>query len=1101
MFFRKNGSAKEHWFAGRPWLFMGVQMVLLLFFYQCSMGSVPTGPNLGAGSATPAAQITAPQTTPSTTVQEADIYRVVGEHMFALHRGKGLIILKLKDGEKPHKVSFLPLQGIPVEMFVQKETAYILMQASVITQMSSLQPSEKVVQSMLVAVDIRDVRAPKLLQRASLPGRVIAGSSRLLEDRLYVVTHDPSVVTSSWSGSPKADTPAAMLVVSVDVRDPQRFRMMQNFALRTNFPAPLLLDDGSAFTDLDSGSVNGSADFSQISDALVAKSYAITDVRPTRFLQFVVTGTKKRLLVTETWLADVRVWTYQTEMIQGVSRSSGCFGVGAATETRVEKRLVAFPAQLNFTVVNVLDISDTAGKISLHSRFRLHGLLPDQTKQNVLEMADGTLAYIGITMRNQLHLDQRIVKARLANVATSVSLDGPRGLRVMSGLFFGKEKEAVRATLFDEKRQVLFAITSSADPELLQGSNLNFEAIRERRERLLFCDPLYTIDLKDPAKLSILGALDDLNGDMNFFRPIQGGDFLLAVGRDTSATCTGFEPASGRFSRTSVSLVDVRDLTKPKLVQRRCVGVNVKADIVSSEVNWDLDQAHKQIGFYSEGNTHLISVPVEFSYREEGVLKDYTAVGLMRWDLGRYDENKGPAEQDVLQELGTFLHPRGRVERTFFEVLQYNQEPRLSLINFSQDALSITDLEYLEKPRLASTLELSPQISHVFWLKEKTRILMRKVIPATSGPSTYLWQLRQVAEGVALEDGALLGEWPGQAEDIPMMWGEQLLLQKGNSLMIYSFAEDKIKSSVVVYPKGAEALVAEDLFVRSAKQRRVLLTKHALLTVGRYSYHIGGEDYTVDRVFALDAGKEDSQFKELRIEETRNTSLYLMASGDEVIVLQERAGKFAPQYYTATLRMSAQGTWDITPFGKEQPGRILHRFEDGRVLVSLGSSPNDLGQLSLGLMQDNGFVLEQSLPSTQGMSYKDVTVRGDDVLLMTSANHLLRYKKVDGFLQFVRQWTMALSEDWVFGPWDKETFVLLRRVAVWFDALIVLDLEKEADASEHLYYAGFSLKPSMDGATLSQWTKLPFSTLSLGADRIVMAHDVQGIVFLPRVGK
>jgi hypothetical protein len=93
---------------------------------------------------------------------------------------------------------------------------------------------------------------------------------------------------------------------------------------------------------------------------------------------------------------------------------------------------------------------------------------------------------------------------------------------MLDDIFFGKEREAVRATYFDTQRQILYAITATADPDALQGGNVDFAVLRERRERLRIYDPLYTIQISQPASLTILGALDDLNGDMNLFRPIQG---------------------------------------------------------------------------------------------------------------------------------------------------------------------------------------------------------------------------------------------------------------------------------------------------------------------------------------------------------------------------------------------------------------------------------------------------------------------------------------------------------------------------------------------------------------------------------------------------
>ena len=49
---------------------------------------------------------------------------------------------------------------------------------------------------------------------------------------------------------------------------------------------------------------------------------------------------------------------------------------------------------------------------------------------------------------------------------------------------------------------------------------------------------------------------------------------------------------------------------------RQCVAVD--GDWVSSEVTWNLDQAHKMIGMQSDGTTNVITVPVSYSKRVDG---------------------------------------------------------------------------------------------------------------------------------------------------------------------------------------------------------------------------------------------------------------------------------------------------------------------------------------------------------------------------------------------------------------------------------------------------------------------------------------------------
>jgi len=117
----------------------------------------------------------------------------------------------------------------------------------------------------------------------------------------------------------------------------------------------------------------------------------------------------------------------------------------------------------------------------------------------------------------------------------------------------------------------------------------------------------------------------------------------------------------------AVSIIDVQDLANIRLVQRKCVAVK-NSEWVSSELNWNLDQAHKMIGMHSDGKVNVITVPVYY-YTKSGA-SDWgwynyqTAVGMMSWDLSKYDPSKSPNDQQVLENHGTIIHPKGEVRRS-----------------------------------------------------------------------------------------------------------------------------------------------------------------------------------------------------------------------------------------------------------------------------------------------------------------------------------------------------------------------------------------------------------------------------------------------------
>ena len=89
-------------------------------------------------------------------------------------------------------------------------------------------------------------------------------------------------------------------------------------------------------------------------------------------------------------------------------------------------------------------------------------------------------------------------------------------------------------------------------------------------------------------------------------------------------------------------------------MQRQCVAIE-GADWVGSGVSNNLDQAHKMLGMHADGDLNVISVPVYYSKQLDSGLgawwwwyRQETAVGLMTWDLRKYDPARAgrPAEGD-----------------------------------------------------------------------------------------------------------------------------------------------------------------------------------------------------------------------------------------------------------------------------------------------------------------------------------------------------------------------------------------------------------------------------------------------------------------------
>jgi hypothetical protein len=327
-----------------------------------------------------------------------------------------------------------------------------------------------------------------------------------------------------------------------------------------------------------------------------------------------IAATSNALMVVENW--SVSAWNNG-----GSSPGAGC---GSYESNQM-------------AVVSVVDVSDPSGAIRLHTKFQTAGWLGDQFKQTyVFDDVAKTGTYYGIFNRQVWSSGGCSGSFRTQNSLESWDVSNGAAPKRLSRLDFGKDQETVRGTSFDVDRKVAFAITARQ------------------------IDPLYALSFADRASLKILSSIDGLSGDMSVFRPVtdkQGGKFLMGIGRDTSDTCTGFQSdATMNATNVAVSLIDVRDLANIRLVQRKCVAIQ-NAAWVGTDISWNLDQAHKMIGMFSDATANIVTVPVSYYKKSDG--NDYwwygyeTAVGIMSWDLGAYDPQKAPAAQTVLKNFGT----------------------------------------------------------------------------------------------------------------------------------------------------------------------------------------------------------------------------------------------------------------------------------------------------------------------------------------------------------------------------------------------------------------------------------------------------------------
>ena len=349
---------------------------------------------------------------------------------------------------------------------------------------------------------------------------------------------------------------------------------------------------------------------------------------------------------------------------------------------------------LQQAVVTVIDISDPKGGIGLFAKFETYGALGDQFKQTyVYDETTKQAHYYGIFARREWSSNNCSGSSLTQNTLEAWDITDGNKPKKVDSLPFGKPNETVRGSVFDSDRRTAYAITAQN------------------------VDPLYAISFADPTNLSITSEVDGLSGDMNVFRFIGDKKFLVAIGRDNSSACTGYGSATtGWSTNVAVSIIDVQDLSKIRLVQRKCVAVK-NASWVSSELNWNLDQAHKMIGMHSDGKANVITVPVYYYKKNSSGDWWYstyeTAVGMMTWDLTKYDPQKSHLDQQVLENYGTIIHPKGQVKRSV--VFTHKGTPdRRMVVNLSDTWISVVDVENLNAPVLQSMVEVASNHTALF---------------------------------------------------------------------------------------------------------------------------------------------------------------------------------------------------------------------------------------------------------------------------------------------------------------------------------------------------------------------------------------------------
>ncbi len=158
---------------------------------------------------------------PDREIEEADLYKVVGNHIFVLNRYRGLYIISLEDLENPKVIGRAPIFGHPIEMYVRedKKQAYVLV-SDYYTYWRDPGALEmdayprRFYGSQVRILDFTDMTDPQVVGGINLEGYL--SDSRIVGDVMYVVSQRYSWYYRQYSD----DTVDKTVIHSIDIHDP-----------------------------------------------------------------------------------------------------------------------------------------------------------------------------------------------------------------------------------------------------------------------------------------------------------------------------------------------------------------------------------------------------------------------------------------------------------------------------------------------------------------------------------------------------------------------------------------------------------------------------------------------------------------------------------------------------------------------------------------------------------------------------------------------------------------------------------------------------------------------------------------------------------------
>jgi hypothetical protein len=208
-----------------------------------------------------------------------------------------------------------------------------------------------------------------------------------------------------------------------------------------------------------------------------------------------------------------------------------------------------------------------------------------------------------------------------------------------------------------------------------------------------------------------------------------------------------------------------------------------------------------------DGEVNVITVPVYYSKRV-GDQDDWrwgyrweTAVGLMTWDLKKYDPQIAPAQQTVIENFGTFVHPHGEVKRSIVFTHQ-GLTPRRMMINLSDTHVSVADLADMRNPTMQSEIEVAPFFNQIYSFGDYLVEQVQGKPSAWGNPSQDLLTFRVKRAGGNLDEAAVI-------KSVEVGRVTRVLKHKSSLVLFRQIGEGRVDTSGNYVPPVTEAVVLD----------------------------------------------------------------------------------------------------------------------------------------------------------------------------------------------------------------------------------------------------------------------------------------------------